>query len=147
MDEPHRLIFELFGASGGIWMVLYLISYFSAKKFIVKRYREETHLSETRFFTKHAPFIKYLPDHLSAGFYVTHLVSFAWAWKFINFIKEKRPQVTYFDDIPNPNFVTQHFTKSEIAKAKRVIASGMTLFLYLLSYLVLVQIWPEAFGR
>lgn len=143
MDESYRQYFDTFVASGCIWIVLYFIANWSVKKFIVKRYTQETNLSDTFFFSNHAPFVKYLPAHLSAGFYATHLVVFAWAWKAVNFIKMKRPNVTYFDDIPNREYVMKHFNKKEIAKAKCVIISGTIFLFHMLTCLILDKIIPK----
>lgn len=137
--HPIEFLLDLFAASGCLWIALYLFANFSVKKFIVKRYTQETNLSETKFFAEHAQFVKYLPDNLSAGFYATHLVIFAWAWNIVRFIKVKRPNVTYFDDIPNPEFVMQHFSKKEIANAKRVIVSGAIFFVHIISCIILFK--------
>lgn len=146
MNDLGKLIVELFSLSGCFWILFYLYSNYSIKGFIVKRYIQETNLSNTVFFREHAPFIKSLPDFLSAGFYATHLLVFVWGWKFVMYIKTKNPDVSYFSDISNREYVTRHFTNQEILKAKRVLISGIIFFMHILAYFFIICIWPEAFG-
>jgi hypothetical protein len=146
MNDSIKLIVELFSLSGCFWILFYLYSNRVIQGFIVKRYVEETELSNTLFFHKHATFIKNLPDFLSAGFYATHLMAFVWGWGFIQFIKKKRPNISYFNDITHPGDVTMHFSKQEIAKAKRLLISGIIFFLHILIYSVCIVGFPEMFN-
>jgi hypothetical protein len=136
----------LWGISGGFWLLFGLYVIFSIKKFIVRRYEEETDLGQTIFFTKHMPFAKYAPDFFSSSFYAGHLLSFVWGWKFIKFIKEKRPNVTYFDDIDSPDVVIRNFSAKEIRRIKLVAIIIMILFLHGIAFCIFHFIWPDVFS-
>ena len=136
----------LWGISGGFWLLFGLYVIFSIKKFIVRRYEEETDLGQTIFFTKHMPFAKYAPDFFSSSFYAGHLLSFLWGWKFIKFIKEKRPNVTYFDDIDSPDVVIRNFSAKEIRRIKLVAIIIMILFLHGIAFCIFHFIWPDVFN-
>ncbi len=136
----------LFGLSCGFWMIFGLCYVFSIKKFIVKRYEEESDLGRTVFFTHHMPFAKYSPDFFSSSFYCAHLLAFIWGWKAIKFIKEKRPKVTYFSDIDSPEFVTRHFSTKEIRRVKTLAIIGMITILHCIAYYCFKSIWPERFN-
>jgi hypothetical protein len=136
----------LWGISGGFWLLFGLYVIFSIKKFIVRRYEEETDLGQTIFFTKHMPFAKYAPDFFSSSFYAGHLLSFVWGWKFIKFIKEKRPNVTYFDDIDSPDVVIRNFSAKEIRRIKLVAIIIVILFLHGIAFCIFHFIWPDVFS-
>lgn len=146
MNDSIKLFSELFSLSGCFWIIFYLFSNFAIKGFIVKRYTRETDLSNTLFFRKYATFINGLPDFLSAGFYATHLLIFVWGWKIVQYFNEKRTNIPYFMDIKDPEYGTSHFTKREIAKAKRVLISGIIFFMHVIMYFLLICIHPEAFN-
>lgn len=136
----------LWGISLCLWGLFGLGSILSIMKFIVDRYEKDTDLGRTVFFTQHMPFTKYIPNFFSSSLYCGHLLSFVWGWKFIKFIKEKRPKVTYFIDIDSPDFVTRHFSAKEIRRVKLVAIIGIIVFLHIIAYYVFRFIWPEVFN-
>ena len=136
----------LWGLSLCSWGVYGLYTIICVKRFIIKRYEERTDLGRTIFFSRHMPFAKYMPDFFSSSLYSGHLLSFLWGWRFIKFIKEKRKNVNYFDDIDNPEVVTCHFSSKEIMSVKRVAIIGGILLLHGIAYFIFRSIWPEAFG-
>lgn len=138
---------QIFAVSLCAWGLFALFLILRIKRFIVKRYEEETDLGRTAFFTNHMPFAKYMPDIFSSSLYCGHLLAFVWGWKAVQFIKEKRKKVTYFSDIESPDFVTRHFSAQEIRRVKLTVVVGAILFLHGIAYLVFRYIWPEAFGR
>lgn len=137
MSDPEKFFMELFSLSGCFWIIFYLYANYAVRGFIVKRYIQETELCNTLFFKKYACFITKLPDFLSAGFYATHLIIFVWGWGFVKYIKAKRPNISYFDDIARPEYVTRHFTVREIAKAKMLLLSGIVFLLHVLIYFII----------
>ena len=139
MNDSEKIIFEVLCLSGGIWILFYLFSNFSIQRFIVRRYVQETALSDTIFFNRHAVFIKGLPDFLSAGFYAAHLLTFVWGWKVVQYLKQRRSQIPYFDDINGPQCVTDHFSKQEIARVKWLFFCGIVFFFHMIA-IVVVQV-------
>ncbi len=139
MIDSVKLFVELFSLSGCFWILLYLFSNFQIKGFIVRRYKEETDLTRTVFFTDHVPFVLYFPDFFSAGFFGTHLMMCVWGWRF--FGKRK-----VFRDIENPDFVIRHFSGKEIRRVKWVLISSFILFGHGIAYFVFRSIWPEVFS-
>jgi hypothetical protein len=139
------LFAQIFAFSLCAWGLFGLYFIICVKRFIVRRYEEETDLSRTVFFTRHMPFAKYVPDLFSSSLYCGHLLAFIWGWKIIKFIKENRKQVTYFDDIDAPEVVTRHFSAKEIRRVKMVAVIGMVLFVHGIAYYIFRSIWPEVF--
>jgi hypothetical protein len=137
---------QIFAISLCAWGLFGLYIILCVKRFIVKRYEEETDLGRTVFFTHHMPFAKYVPDLFSSSLYCGHLLAFIWGWKIIKFIKENRERVTYFDDIDSPEFVTRHFSAKEIRRVKMVAIIGLVLFIHGIAYYIFRSIWPEMFG-
>lgn len=135
----------LWGISLCSWGIFGLYIILSIKRFIVKRYEEDTDLGRTVFFTLHMPFAKHMPGFFSSSLYCGHLLTFVWGWKFVKFVKEKRPKVTYFSDIDSPEFVTRHFSAKEIRRVKLVAIIGMILFLHIIAFYCFKSIWPEVF--
>ena len=127
------------------WGLFCLYIIIRIERFIVKRYEIETDLGRTVFFTQHMPFAKHMPNFFSSSLYCGHLLSFVWGWKFIKFVKEKRPKVTYFSDIDSPQFVTRHFSTKEIRRVKLAAIIGLILFLHGIAYYIFKFIWPEVF--
>ncbi len=119
-----------------LWGHRPLVCFLQLRKFIVKRYEDETNLGRTLFFREHMPFSKNIPDLFSFSLYCTHLLAFLWGWRFIKFIKEKRPTVTYFNDIDSPEFVTHHFSAQEIKRVKMFAMIYLMLFLHVIAYYV-----------
>lgn len=138
MTISGKLFVELFSLSGCFWILLYLYANLQIKGFIVKRYKEETDLTRTLFFTAHVPFVLYLPDFFSAGFFGTHLMMCVWGWRFFGNRK-------VFRDIENPNIVIRHFSVKEIRRVKWVLMSGFILFVHGVAYFILRFIWTEMF--
>jgi hypothetical protein len=145
MSDSIELIIDLFALSLCSWGLFCLYVIIRIERFIVKRYEKETNLGRTVFFSQHMPFAKHIPDFFSSSLYCAHLLSFVWGWKFIKFIKEKRPKVTYFSDIDSPESVTRHFSTKEIRRVKLVAIIGMILFLHVIAYYIFRSIWPEVF--
>jgi hypothetical protein len=131
---------DLFAFSAFVWGLIYLFTNFRLKKFIVSRYKVETNLTRTAFFRNHVPFVPYLPDYLSAGFFGTHLMMCIWGWQL--FGKRK-----VFSDIDDPHVVIRHFSKNEIRRVKWVLMSGFILFAHGIAYFIFRSIWPEVFSR
>jgi hypothetical protein len=92
------------------------------------------------------PFAKYLPDFFSAPLYTGHLLTFVWGWRFVKFIKEKRKNVKYYDDINSPEEVVRHFSSKEIRRAKRFVVICFIVIGHIIAYNILGSIWPEAFN-
>jgi hypothetical protein len=139
LKNPIEIFSALFALSLCTWGLFYLYANFRIKKFIVSRYKYETELTKTAFFRNHVPFVLYLSDYLSAGFFCTHLMMCVWGWRI--FGKRKT-----FKDIDNPDFVTRHFSKKEIRQAKWVLASAFILMAHGIAYVIFRFIWPEAFA-
>jgi hypothetical protein len=139
MMDLAECLASIFAVSLCAWGLIYIFSNLQLRKFIVSRYKEETNLSQTAFFRNHVPFVLYLPDFLSAGFFGTHLMMCVWGWQF--FGKRK-----VFIDIENPNLVIQHFSRKEIRKVKWVLMSGLILFAHGIAYYILLSIFPEVFS-
>lgn len=139
MTNSTKCLSQIFALSLCMWGLIYLFVNLQLRKFIVSRYRKETNLSQTAFFRNHVPFVLYLPDFLSAGFFCTHLMMCIWGWRL--FGKRK-----VFRDIENPNLVIQHFSKKEIRKAKWGLMSGFILFAHAIAYYILRSIFPEVFS-
>lgn len=136
MTNLDKCLAQFFAMSLCTWGLIYLFTNLQLMKFIVNRYKKETNLSQTAFFRHHVPFVLYLPDFISAGFFGTHLMMCIWGWRL--FGKRK-----VFRDIDNPDLVIQHFSRKEIRKAKWVLMSGLILFAHGVVYYILSAIWPE----
>jgi hypothetical protein len=128
----------LFGLSFCFWVIYYLYSNYSISRFIVKRYKKETHLSETAFFRKHIPFILYFPDYISGGFFAMHLLMCVWGWGYFGGKK-------VFVDIESPELVTRYFSRKEIRMAKWVLVSGLIFFLHGILLVILQIFIPQYF--
>ncbi len=115
-------------------------------KFIVKRYEQETDLLNTVYFKKHFTFTRYLYSFHSSALYASHLLLFVWGWRYVKFVKEKRPTVTYFSDIDSPEMVTRHFTAKEIWRVKKATIVACIVVLHCIASFILKAIWPEVFS-
>jgi hypothetical protein len=142
MRLASERLLDIFALSFGFWMVYGVYSILKIKGFMVERYERKTQLHQTLYFRRYLPFTKYLPDFFSSGMYVAHLLWFVWFWKVVLFIKKKRPQVNYFDDIDSPEDVTKHFTDKEIGLAKRPAYAFAILFIHVIVFYILKQIFP-----
>lgn len=140
MNVSIVLLLDLFSFSALAWALIYLITNYRLKKFIVSRYKEETNLTQTTFFRNHVPFVLCLPDYLSAGFFGTHLMMCVWGWRFFG---ERK----VFSDIDDPQMVTRHFSRKEIRRAKWVLSSGFILFFHGIAYFIFRSIWPDVFSN
>jgi hypothetical protein len=135
----------ILAASGCFWILSCLITALSIQRFIVKRYEKETDLSQTIYFSEFMPFAKHMTPFFSSPIYTGHLLTFVWGWKFVKFIKEKRKQINYYDDINSPEDITQHFSKKEIRRAKWCAISGILIIIHGIAWCVSKFIWPEMF--
>ena len=138
MSSSFGLLLDFFAFSACFWTLFYLFSNLRIKKFIVSRYKEETNLTRTAFFRNHVPFVLYLPDFISAGFFGSHLMMCVWGWRIFG-------QRKAFKDINDPNDVICHFSKKEIQRVKWVLISGLVFFGHGIAYFIFRLIWPEAF--
>ena len=129
--------------STGFWLLFSIYSFLTVKKFIVKRYEKETGLINTIYFTKHYTFIQALPDILASCIYATHLLTFTWGWKFVEFIKNRRKNVIYYDDIENPEKVTCHFSRKEIRSVKISAICMLIVILHIVGMEIIEFIWPK----
>ncbi len=125
--------------SAGFWIVFFLYCIFSIRRFIVKRYEEETDLMDTVFFKEHFIFARFQPGFLSSGLYGTHLMMCAWGWWFYG--KKK-----IFRDIKNPEEVTRLFTANEIRRVKRMMIVAAIATIHIISVFGISFIWPETFN-
>lgn len=116
---------------------LYLI--FSVKCFINRRFEEETDLLNTKAFREHLTFIRYLPNHMAASIYATHLIELMWLW---NWIKNRKA----YTDIKNPEYILQHFSKKELRRVKWFAVSMIIIILHGIAYYLFRFIWPETFN-
>jgi hypothetical protein len=115
----------LYGISACCWLLVGLYSIVSIKKFIVKRYEEETDLLKTVFFQEHFAFARYQPGFLSSGLYAAHLLMCVWGWRFYG-------ERNIFRDIDTPHTVTKYFSKKEIGRVKRTALIMMVIIFHLL---------------
>ncbi len=135
----------IWALSGGLWMILGFCIGLSIQRFIVKRYEQETDLSQTVFFLQYMPFAKYLPNFFCSPLYIGHLLTFVWGWKMVRYIKENRKKVKYYDDISSPEDVTRHFSKKEIRKVKWFAISCLIIIIHIAAYYIFGLFWPEVF--
>lgn len=146
MNNSREFLIDLLALSLCAWGIFALYSILRIKSLIVRRYEIETNLSKLLYFSYYMPLAKYLPDFFSSGLYAFHLLSFVWFWKVIKFIKEKRPQVGYFDDIDTPEEVTKYFTTKEIRLVKRPVIACFIIFFHAIAYYILRCLWPDVFN-
>ena len=145
MPLSIEILLQIIILSAGFWLILGFISILFINGYIVKRYEVETQLSKTIYFTNYMPFVKYLPKFFRSGFYVVHLLHFVWFWKFVKFVKEKRPNAGYFDDIRAPEEITRHFSSRDILKAKISAFLVVIVSLHVTAFYFTKLIWPEHF--
>lgn len=131
--------------SAGVWGLCCLFTGLSIQRFIIKRYEDETDLSQTMYFTQFMPFAKYLPNFFSAPLYSGHLLTIVWGWRYVEFVKRKRKKIKYFEDISRPEDITRHFSKKEIGRVKRFAIIGFIVIIHIIAYYVFQSIWPELF--
>jgi|GEM_PF-976085 len=146
MTGSIEMYLDILALSACFWSLLVFFSILFISNFMVRRYERETNLSRTIYFSHYLPFIKHLPGFFRSGFYVVHLLNFVWFWRIVKFIKEKRPNVGYFDDVRSPEEVTKHFTKREIRKAKFLALLLVVLLIHFIAFYISKLIWPEHFN-
>ena len=127
----------LYCISAGSWLIFGLYSISSIKKFIIKRYEEETNLLGTAFFREHFAFAPYQPSFFSSGLYAAHLLMCIWGWQFF--------KGRVFIDIASPDIITQHFTEEEISRVKRLVFVFLIIFLHLIGMELINWIRPGTF--
>ena len=127
------------------WTIFGLYMALSIQRFIVKRYQEETDLSRTYFFSRHMPFARHLPNFFSSPLYSSHLLMFVWGWKFVKFVKEKRKNVKYYDDIIGPEEITRYFSRKEIRRVKISTIVYLIIIAHVIAYYIFGLIWPNVF--
>lgn len=130
----------IWGISLCAWGLFAFYTSFRIRRFIVKRYEQETDLLNTVFFKEHASFTRYLPNFFSSVTYATHLLMCVWGW----WLYSKRK---VFRDVQDPNFVIQHFSPKEIRRVKWFAINGAILVAHGMAYLIFLAIWPEVFSR
>jgi hypothetical protein len=138
MNESSEYIIDLFALSGGFWLLFAFYTSFRIRRFIVKRYEQETDLLNTVFFKEHASFTRYLPNFFSSVTYTTHLLMCIWGW----WLYSKRK---VFRDVQDPNLVIQHFSPKEIRRVKQFAINGAILVAHGIAFFVFRSIWPKEF--
>jgi hypothetical protein len=130
----------IFAISLCAWCLYAFYNSFRIRKFIVKRYEQETDLLNSIYFKEHATFTRYLPNFFSSALYISHLITFLWGW---NYFRKRKA----YRDIKDANFVIQHFSPKEIRRVKRFTINGAILIAHGIAYLIFLTIWPEVFGQ
>jgi hypothetical protein len=134
----HKIIAEIWGASLCFWGHFSLYNSFRIRRFIIKRYEQETHLSQTKYFKEWMPWVKHMPPFFKSVMYSSHLWKFAWYWKKNKFETEKKMgKIEIYDDIKGPEQVTRHFSEKEIRRVKRMALLYLCIALHAVAYLVL----------
>lgn len=146
MNFSFESLLDYFAVSFLFWMIFGMYSIVKIKGFMVERYERQTNLHQTLYFRRYMPFVKYLPDFFSSGMYAAHLLWFVWFWKLVKFIKDKRPQIGYFDDIASAEDVTKYFTDKEVRLTKRWAVIFALLLFHAVAFYVLKQIVPNEFS-
>jgi len=140
MNSSFDLFINLFAFSGGFWLLFAVYTSFRIRKFIVKRYEQETDLLTAVYFQEHATFTRALPGFFSSPLYIAHLTTFVWGW---NYCKKRKA----YRDIKNAEDVTKHFSEKEIWRVKWFTINGLILIAHGVAYYIFRSIWPEVFGR
>jgi len=130
----------LWGISLCAWGIFALYTSFRIRRFIVKRYEQETDLLDAVYFKEHATFTRALPDFFSSPLYIAHLTTFVWGW---NYCKKRKA----YRDIQNAEDVTKHFSEKEIRRVKWFAINGLILIAHGIAYYIFRSIWPEVFSR
>jgi hypothetical protein len=116
--------------------------------FIVKRYEEETNLSQTRYFREMMPWVQHFPPFLRSPIYLAHLLKFRWLGKGNRFDrkrKDSKGDIIYYNDIESPKQVTSHFSEKEIKQVRRAAYTISFFILYIVAFNIFKLIWPETF--
>jgi hypothetical protein len=137
-NDTIKLFLELISASGCFWLLFAFYNSFRIRKFIIKRYEQETDLLDSIYFKKHATFTRYLPNFFSSALYISHLITFLWGW---NYFKKRKA----YRDIEDANEVIRHFSNQEIRRVKWFAINGAIFIAHGIAYLIFLTIWPEVF--
>lgn len=122
------------------WLLYWLYITIRIKKFIVKRYSQETDLLKKRYFTHHATFAPYYPEFFASTAYSVHLILCLWGWRFLRSRK-------IFIDVKKPEEVTSHFSKKEICMVKKGIVARIILMVHFIGMGILKVTMPELFNH
>ena len=137
-----------FALSFGFWMLYTLYTSFRIKLFIIKRYEEETSLSQTKYFKEWMPWAKHMPPFLRSAHYASHLSSFCYynnnsnSDKILKKVRKKK----FYDDIKTPEQVARHFSQEEIRRVKKYMLFALITGVHAILYLIFRFIWPETFS-
>lgn len=138
------LLKSIYSISACTWLLFGIYLILSVQKFIVKRYEQETKLSETKFFYDYLKFTKHLPSFFRSSIYSCHLILFVLGWNIVKKSKEKK-RIRHYDDIEAPEDVLQYFSKKEIQRVKFTFLALIIITAHLIGMDVLEWIWPGIF--
>ena len=130
---------QIFAVSLCLWGLFGLYISICIERIIVKRYEEETDLSDTIFFKEQATFTRHIPDFFSSAMYASDLLMCIRGWWL--YAKKKA-----FRDIKDPFFVIQYFSQKEIRKVKWFAISCLIVGLHGIAFFFFQSIWPEVFS-
>lgn len=130
MSSSAEFLYDVFVVSFLFWIFYGIYSIFIIKKFIIRRYENETNLLDTIYFKEHFTIVKVLPDFFSAGIYAIHVISCAWGWRIYGDRK-------IFRDISTPERVLKNFSRKELWMIKRVFVIVFILLLHFITFSVL----------
>ena len=137
----------IFSISFCFWLIYTLYITIRVRLFIIKRYEQETKLSQTKFFRERAPWAPYFPALLRSQFYSSHLWKFVVYWNNDRFAREKKKgTIAIYDDIATPGHIISHFSIKEIKLVKRVAYVLLLLALHGIVFSGFQMIWPETFS-
>lgn len=147
MNISMKLFSQLFAVSFGFWMLYGVYSTLRVRFFIVKRYEQDTELSQTKYFKVTAPWTAYMPAFMRSEVYSSHLWKFVVYWNKDRFEKKKKMgEISVYDDIKSPEQVISHFSKKEINRVKCVALVHLCVLIHLTVLIVFSFIWPDEFG-
>jgi hypothetical protein len=128
----------ILSTSACLWLLFNIYLIIRIERFIVKRYEQETDLSDTVYFREHATFTRIIPKLFSSALYTAHLLTFIWCW---NFFKNRKP----YRDVTSASEVTRYFSNREIKSAKWYAISCIIVAIHGIAYCIFRSIWPEVF--
>jgi hypothetical protein len=138
----------IFSISMCSWGVYCLYTSIRIMLFIIKRYEEETNLSQTKYFKEWMPWAKHMPSFLKSVHYASHLWTFCSCRKNNNsdkILKKIRKNKIY-DDIETPEQVTRHFSQKEIRRVKKFMMCAMIVGIHVFADFIFKFIWPETYS-
>lgn len=136
---------DLYNLSACIWLLICAFLIFSVQRFIVKRYEQETNLSQLQFFNEHLKFSGKLPSFFRSSIYTCHLILFIWGWKMIKKGKEKK-NIRYYNDTGSRDDVLKYFTKQEIFCVKFEVFALIVISLHVIGMDIIGWFWPGLLG-